>query len=405
MENYKESNTKISQKILLIFFFALCIRIFLTLLAHSGQYIWGDTVNYVRHWFKEFYDNGVINAYAIAENKTPLDYPPLYYISNYLNTQVYSGILLAIFPILIDLVFIFFLAKKVDWKAALIWSAFPAVLVNVCDMAQSDGLFCALIILLLYSYNKNKPPIAISIIYAFMCLTKLQGIYFLPVYLYMLINTKRERNEKLTGLFAGVAVGLLGWAPFMLTNKDIFLPFKIYLGGVSKTNQICYNASNPYYFLPDKYFDGFMVIVSYILIALCTCAFLAVLKSTNNDVNIASFVYMFFIFFFTFQQHDRYEIYSFAILLFAFFTGSKYVSKNMLFFSFIATSMSALGGWANYRLTWWNTTTGLNPETVEFIIITIGFTFNILLFISTGMHFSKFDYDGKIFSKRKEKLA
>ena len=392
------------RKVFLVFLAALIVRLLACFIYHQGGYFWQDTANYVRHWFTHFYDNGILNAYGnnSMEGFTRLDYPPLYYLSMYAFVgrpfvEVYKAgqiqdVFLSFFPVTIDAIFVAFLYAAFGKMSALVWMFYPAALLNVSDMAQSDAAFCFLIVLFFLSYVKDKPFWLTSVIFALLCLTKLQGCYFLPIYLYMMFTSVAKWDKRIQGLICGGCVGLAGWLPFMNVERDVFLPFRVYLGGLQKSNMYCYNAANFWYPLGGETYGIGGSVISALLVVLCFAVFFYIARATK-DVVFASFVYFFSLFMITLQQHDRYEMYSFTILLLACLFHSKYVNDKMMLLSMAASSLSAHVGWLSFRLRFWLPGV-MDPDIAEAVLATVGIILNILLIVETARHFLKTQRSG-----------
>ena len=107
----------------------------------------------------------------------------------------------------------------------------PTLLFNAAIWGQFDGLLVLLLFLCFYSVSTKRIYWA-SAFYAIGCLTKLQFCYFIFPFAAIVILFYPLRKIVIATL-EGLAIGLLGWLPFMVVSGPS-LPLRIYLGGSGK---------------------------------------------------------------------------------------------------------------------------------------------------------------------------
>lgn len=311
---------------------ALFLRLLIAWFNPNG-YPYDDMFHFVLPWMQNMHENGLLAMYKdYAGAAWALDYPPLYYICMYFTTGKLAAIAAAsgwmqmayflcrAFPCMIDGVFTYVIAKR-DRKLGWFWCFALPALADVALMGQSDCLLIFEAYLMFYFYLDKKNLKGVSIMYAIMACTKLQSLYFLPIFLLMVYTFEAENKQKIKDFLCGVGVGALIWLPWLvIEGPQIF--FKIYLGGYGRTKVIASNACNIFFMqgmnvLKNRMDSDFLyMIISYTLLGLCVWALWKKFKQTNN-ILFASFFYLLCIYMFTFQQRERYEMYAFGVLAFA----------------------------------------------------------------------------------------
>lgn len=320
--------------IMKIIFVALFLRLFLACVIPIGERF-DDVSCFILPWMKNMAQNEFWSMYKTAEGAAwAMDYPPLYYAVMYLVTGKFAAmasfagyeklafVLCRSFPLIVDMLFIYILAKfdkKVAWTWAL---ALPAIF-DIGGMGQSDCVLILEAFLLFYFFLEKKNLKAVSIMYALMACTKLQGLYFLPIFLGMVILHEAPWKEKIKDFSCGVLVGAVIWLPWLIVEGPQLF-FKIYLGSYHATKILYANAGNLWMLIESilgfnnfthlAHGDLLYQILSYSLLFAAVLILYNTYKKTNNYL-FASAFYLFFIFMFTLQQRERYEMYCFGLII------------------------------------------------------------------------------------------
>jgi len=203
--------------------------------------------------------DGLFSAYSRLEN---LDYPPMFpFLLSFLGGAVEyaknsnASQLLMLFIKLVPIVFdtaivvvLYFVGLRYSQTLALllsaVWALNPSSILNCAMWGQTDSMLLLFAGLTFLAFYDKRPAYACSF-FALGCLAKLQMAYFAPVLLCELFFCYRPKRA-LSSLGIGVGIGLLGWLPFMIGSRDVFLPFRIYFGGFNSYNYINLNAYNIY---------------------------------------------------------------------------------------------------------------------------------------------------------------
>ncbi len=216
------------------------------------------------------------------------------------------------FSVLVNAAAAVFMWKKLSPEAALAWLANLALFVNVSVWGQTDAAFGFLILLFFY-YMKADSPLFVTAVFVVMCLLKVQGAYFIfPLLVYLF--SRRAVRQALGCLFAGGAVGYAAYLPFIITAGDWLLPIKVYLNALS-----CYisafsrNAQNVWFVLNKWAVPEWLSSFSVIVVLLSAALLVFVFRRTGN-VCTGTLCYMFSVFMFSFDQHERYILYTEVIL-------------------------------------------------------------------------------------------
>lgn len=290
-----------------------------------------DLFHFMFPWMMNMEQNGFWAMYA--ENTLApyaVDYPPIYYASMFLTTgklSVIAGVesdylayvLLRLFPTIIDILFCYFICKYMDKKLGLIYAFAIPFIVDCGIYAQSDCLFIFEMFVLFYFYIEKKDLKMTSIMYAVMVCTKLQGLYFLPIFLLMVYAFEEDNKKKIKDFLYGVFAGILIWLPWLIVEGPMHF-FKIYLGSSTANYVMAQTVGNIWFLfglniLPQQITSGaFYFAVNIITLSLC----LLILFKTYNktkDITWTTFVYLFSIFMLTPHQYNRYELYALGAII------------------------------------------------------------------------------------------
>ncbi len=240
-------------------------------------------------------------------------------------------------PIIFDIatvVLIYLISKnykiKHVWLPAFLWAVNPAAIYNCAFWGQTDCILLFFVIAMSWAIARDM-PYAASIAFAFGCLSKLQMAYFAPVLILWLFCRKSGFIRSALALLSGIAVGFLGWLPFMRRGEWLALPWRIYFGGFEKYKDVNMGAANIYAFADWRNLTDTDILfwnISYkqvsTVLMLLIMLFLAVyfIKRLNGfslSVNAATMIYCCAIFLFTTRQHERYQIPAIAFALLAWY--------------------------------------------------------------------------------------
>lgn len=319
-------------------------------------YNYDDLYIFNFRWVNMLNENGLFNIYSIKTEQYDVDYPPLFIIllyiikkpAIYFNSAGLGGffqLTMKSLSLICDLIITIIVYKKYSPKAALLWAINIAVIINTAMWGQTDIILGLFMILMFIAMKEEKTKLA-GIYFALCCLTKLQGCYLLPVYLLYLVVAKNDIKEKVLSFIYGLSTGILMWLPFMIADKDILLPFKIYLGGFVKYNQFNLGAANFWYFLVRQDYSGIFNYIGPLILMICILLFIISYRKTK-DILLSSTFYFFTIFMFTFSQRERYCIYTMIIIYILYIYRQ---NKNYLYYyisMFISITFNQIGNLIN----------------------------------------------------------
>lgn len=306
-----------------------------------------DIIDFHYNWCKYISQHNIFSIYSSEAtvgplSSFPINYPPIFLfllwpISGLATSVFDSGNLPLYFflvklpIILINTGFSVYLYKKANKAFGIFWYCNPLFLFDSEIWGQTDTLLCIIVILFVLSITKHE-YIKSGVFFAAGCLLKLQMCYLFPVFLVLLFKSKSIKKifESLT---IGGAVGVLGWLPFAIYNKDILTPIKLYLGGVTSQTRLSYNAVNIYapwatteikdislFGLPGNILN-FLILL---LIVIFSSIVLWKAKTVEKEVAYVC-LYLFSIYMLTFSQHERYLIPTTALFaLLAFLYNKKH---------------------------------------------------------------------------------
>ncbi|QLE63739.1 hypothetical protein LROSL1_0920 [Furfurilactobacillus rossiae] len=150
-------------------------------------------------------------------------------------------------------------------------------------------------------------------------LTKLQAVYFVPLFVIYAIRYF-PLKQWLRGLFYGCLTFVIIWLPFVVLNKNLLLPFNIYLNGSASYPVINVQAFNLWGAIDPRsmayvtsihknilFGIPFSTLNYIILICVLTITLTLILVNREN-LPFAGLIYTISIFTFTMSQHERYEL-------------------------------------------------------------------------------------------------
>lgn len=222
----------------------------------------------------------------------------------------------------------------------------PALWFNAAFWGQLDTVLIFMVVISFYYFSKGQYWLA-SIWFAIGCLAKLQFIYLVPIYgLALLVQLKWRQVISHVAVIAGI--NLVGWAPFMITMKNVFLPIKIFTSGASQYDNIHANAFNFWsailkarvwykqlttsdHLLGSLTYGQLNQIILFVIVVGLVVAFCWLFRKGTQNVSLAliGMVYSGLIFFFTMGQHERYQMTMLAFALLLLMPNQHGLTKNM----------------------------------------------------------------------------
>jgi len=309
---------------------AIAARIVTAILSNNRL----DIAEYHR-WAMSLQD-GLTTAY---NNMPYLDYPPLYIPVLYLKGAIISAfalsepqafLLLKSATMLVDVVACLLLyvliskhaTPKIALIASLTYALSPAVLMNSAWWGQTDGqiMFLAIVICWLVEQKRWKTA---AVVCAVAALTKMQGVFLLPI---LGLELLRTRDIKQIGLSAAsfLVVFVVGLLPYARHTGGLFGIFsRIYLESAGKYPVASNRAFNfmaliggsitPDYYTPVGGITFFAIGIS--LTAIAAIAFATYyLTRKNPDIWLGLTMIIYTIFMFMPRMHERYMIYIIPLL-------------------------------------------------------------------------------------------
>lgn len=350
---------KYSQNKTIIMISMLAVVILLKLFLICSSSLRSDIINFHYNWSKYISQNNIFSIYsdnAIASlNPCTIDYPPIFplmlSILSVPATAAYDSgnlhlyyFLIKIPIVIVNTIFSIYLYKKVSRPFAVFWFCNPLFLFDTELWGQTDTLLCIVIVLFVVSITQ-KEYVKGSVFFAIGCLLKLQMCYLAPIYLVFLFKSKNIKKI-FSGISIGGAIGITGWLPFIIYNKDILLPFKVYFSGPLRQVYLSYNCSNIYNFfsstkISDINFMGLSgSVINFIIIGIVAIiSSIIIFKASTKEAEIVgTCFYLFSIYMFSFSQHERYLIPTsaiFSVLVFL-YNKKEYIGP------LIATTLSSI---------------------------------------------------------------
>lgn len=400
-------NILTTKKINILIFICIAIRYLITIFYYN----YNDSLSVNLQWASLINQNGLFNIYnkELWHVGIDVDYPPLFLIwlkliSPLLAFAVNNGyeilvqIFLKLFGLIFDITTIIFLYKKFSPKAALLWAINLAAIVNASMWGQVDCAFGFILILMFYYIKKDKPEL-VSILFAINCLLKPQGLYLFPILILYLITTKHNLKRKIYSLIYGALIGVITFLPFMISNKNILLPFELYLSSSGKYHQFNCGAANFWVMLCRiEYPKGIMDYFNYGLLFICIISLILIYKKTK-DISIASAFYLFNIFMITLAQHRRYSFYAMVLCLIV-YIFSQY--KQYLYYYLGLMISTGIACWGdlmylnymkkcNYGIEMLSETGLKLIDDIYFYTLLISIFFNILIFFNSISFVKKYN--------------
>ena len=356
-------------------------------------YNYDDLYIFNFRWVNMMKQNGLFDIYSIKTDQYYVDYPPLFIILLYIikapaiyfykaGLDGFFQLTMKSLALICDFIITIIIYKKYSPKVALLWAINIAVIINTAMWGQTDIILGLFMILMFIAMKEEKIKL-VGIYFALCCLTKLQGCYLLPVYLLYLVVVKKEIKEKILSFIYGLFTGILIWLPFMIADKDILLPFKIYLGGFIKYNQFNLGAANFWYFLVRQDYSKIFNYIGPLILIICISIFIISYRKTK-DILLSSTFYFFTIFMFTFSQRERYCIYTMVILYILYIYRQ---NKNYLYYyisMFIGVAFNQIGNLINnnYILDHYLATNEIiNMSNMVFYTTLVSLFINIILYL------------------------
>jgi len=314
---------KRQEKIILIFIFALVLRLALS--------FWGtlklDQNTFIA-WSNILIGKGFSNFYNSWSDYLP-GYPYLLWLLGKINSlSIIPPILLYKIPaILADVLtglLIYKIVKKYkDEKWGIVISSFyffnPAILANSTFWGQIDSLTALTSLLTLYLIEINPFFSAVSL--SLGTLIKPQVAFIFPVIFLLMLKDKWSLKKIFSYLFIGLALFLLGFLPFV--GKQNFLNFLLERFNIS-LNQYPYTSINAFNFWgifgfwrPDSLGVINPQILGFALTGVISLVFLLKMKLEKGKKYLAAAVIFLVSFLFLTRMHERHLLPTLAPLLVA----------------------------------------------------------------------------------------
>lgn len=312
--------------------------IIINIIAALVYYNYCDLYTFNFQWVKMLENSHLFGIYSDTSIPITVDYPPLYLIMLWTiskpallffnHNDMLFQLTMKIYPLIFYMLSIKLISKKTNLKNTFLWAVNIGLLINVSLWGQTDAILAYFMFLMFFAMKDDKTKL-VGIYFALCCLTKLQGGYLLPIYILYLITSKNEIKEKILSFIYGLATGILVWLPFMVVNKNILLPFKIYIGGFGQYKVVNCGASNIYLDFYEKGFNSKASIINYILLIVCLIILIQTYRKTK-DLILSSACFLFAIYMITFSQHERYGFYSMTLFFLIYIYENKYLSVYIL---------------------------------------------------------------------------
>lgn len=322
-----------NKKIIVIFILAIG---FLLRLAAATLMNGHNDINLFKSWA----ETAAKDFAHIYSNGSNIDYPPLYLyilagigkLANISLLNKYYILFLKLPAILADIIsayLIYRLSEKyLRPTYSLLLASFylfnPAVFINSTFWGQVDSFFTLLLILAVYFMSENKIPWT-SVFFTLAVLMKPQGIIFLPILFFELVNQRDIKNFIKAGLSA-VATTAIIILPFSLNNGITWI-FKLYTGTVNEYPYGSVNAFNFFGLLganfkldniklgPLSYHSWGML---FIVLITAFCWFIYI-KGKNLKLGFAAALLLITgVFTFSTSMHERYLFPAVALSMLAF---------------------------------------------------------------------------------------
>ena len=325
-----------------------------------------DYQDFISYWVQYIDDCGLFNVYLYHMNQ-PLhfvNYPPLYlYYLYFIHKPViwamsHQYLFLTLFllksgTLIFHCLCSYWLYHKVDKFYGLLWYCCPVWLVISGLTIHIDEVFCFLLILELMAIKRNK-FMQVYVIFAVICLLKLQGAYLLPIVVWYSFVNRKQIKRVIYGWSCFVGVSFCGWLPFMIGSKSVLFPVSLYWNGFHSnyTNMFvpCSFLNLFAYLLSVFDKDGFEIFVnvfllriSLLLLLICIVYFFVLAKKL--PLELAYLGYFYSVFYVCCSQDLRY--FSYSIMLCAFiayvygYQQFRHIFLQMLFV-FVSSSVSMI---------------------------------------------------------------
>ncbi|WP_026884412.1 glycosyltransferase 87 family protein [Clostridium akagii] len=296
------------------------------------------------------------NLLKVYENKTSVDYPPLYLYVLYIIGKIskisilgnYYPLLLKLPSIITDVLSGYLIYKtsktRVSKEIGIILAAAyifnPAILINSTIWGQVDSFFTLLIMLALFFLSEDK-IIFSTIFFALAVFMKPQGIIFLPILLFAYIKGN-DIKTILKSVITGIITGLIVIIPFSMTQGIMWI-FKLYISEASEYPYASDNAFNFYSLIGanrTNYFSTFFIfdyhtwgMIAIVLVTIFS-GYIYIKGKDKSAIFIATLVEIVGVFNFSVGMHERYMFTAVAISILAYIYSK---DRRLLFLSAMFT--------------------------------------------------------------------
>jgi Predicted integral membrane protein len=411
IRRYNEKDFRVSREefpygkaVALLTAFAFLLRMFI-----AGNYISSFDTEWNIMWAVQLGD-GFFNAHSHVYE---LDYPPLYFYPLWIvgrlidkpwigNYAPFRMMAIKFFPCLSDsltIAAIWRLAgkrnKPLGLLAAGIWALNPACIVNCACWGQTDCVLMLLAALLMLALEE-KHVVAAGVLWGAMCSTKLQGLYLTPVVGMEVLTicfgslhpkdfsikkvTKEQVKRFVRFALAALDTLIVVYLPFMIGSamsryrsgigfwERLFKPISVYGEGLDKYPYITLNADNLYMLLGQNGVKDDLKLLPgltagrlgslFLLLGMALVVVVYVFGRRRNHW-LAGYMFMEIVFMLTCRQHERYQIITLVLLIFAVVKLEDRrllrlfcLSSLVIFFNQhrVLAYARELAGWYNYYL-------------------------------------------------------
>lgn len=290
--------------------------------------------------FRGWANTASSNLLKVYQNKSSVDYPPLYIYVLYIIGKLskvsilgnYYVLLLKMPSIITDILSGYLIYKisktRVSKEIGIILAAAyifnPAVIINSTIWGQVDSFFTLIIMLALFFLSEDK-IIFSTIFFILAVLMKPQGMIFLPILLFAYIKG-RDIKIILKSVITGIITGLIVIIPFSMSQGIMWI-FKLYISEASEYQYASDNAFNFYSLIGANHTNYFSTLFIFdyhtwgmIAIVLVTIlsGYIYIKGEGKSAIFLATLVEVVGVFNFSVGMHERYMFTAVAISILAY---------------------------------------------------------------------------------------
>lgn len=246
----------------LIIFSMLCAGFLLRIALSTVMEGYGSDLNLFRSW-AETASNNFLQFYSNARSG---DYPPLYMyvlfligkIASISSINSYYTVLLKLPSILADIATAYIIyklsSKYLSFEISVLISGFyifnPAVFIDSTLWGQVDSFFALLIVISLFLLSEGKTMCS-AVLFTCSVLMKPQGIIFLPVIFFELVQ-RRDIKLFIKSILSALITAVIIILPFSFNQSPTWI-FKLYAKTISEYPYASVNGFNFFNLLGGNY--------------------------------------------------------------------------------------------------------------------------------------------------------